>query len=179
MCIRDRYNRILGLLGTVEKEGGKFLLDGRNIKVDGYPNGNFIGPTLIEVTTEMTAYKEEIFGPAMTILYVDTLEEGIKLINKNQWGNGTAIFTKSGAAARKFQMEVDAGQVGINVPIPVPLSMFSFTGAKKSFWGNLHFYGKDAVHFYTKQKSISSRFKLDEEDATKVTLVFPTSAKFT
>lgn len=102
LSYRELYDRVLSLIGTVEKEGGKILLDGRNFKHPKHTKGNFIAPTVIEVTPDMTAYKEEIFGPVLCLVYVNTLEEGIELINKNHWGNGTSIFTKSGAYARKF-----------------------------------------------------------------------------
>ena len=119
------------------------MLDGRNTKVEKYPNGNFVGPTIInKMNTDMTAYKTEIFGPVMCVLNVDTMDEAIDLVNKNIYGNGTAVFTNSGANARKFTNEIEAGQVGVNVPIPVPLPMMSFTGSKGSFLGDSHFYGK-------------------------------------
>jgi malonate-semialdehyde dehydrogenase (acetylating)/methylmalonate-semialdehyde dehydrogenase len=111
--------------------------------VPNFPNGNWIGPTVLtNVNPKMTVYKEEIFGPVLICLNVETVDEAIHLINQNPYGNGTAIFTNSGAIARKYQHEIDVGQVGINVPIPVPLPFFSFTGSKKSFIGSNHFYGK-------------------------------------
>lgn len=167
-------DRVLSLLNTVEKEGGKFLLDGRNVSVEKYKNGNFVGPTIIEVNKEMTTYKEEIFGPALCLVYVNTIDEAIEFINNNPWGNGSAIFTKSGSHARKFQYEIEAGQVGINVPIPVPLPMFSFTGNKESFRGDNNFYGKATVNFYTQQKTITARWKEDSEATTKISTAFPT-----
>merc|ERR1712000_759603 len=138
---------------------GKIPVDGRKCTVEGFPNGNWFGPTLItDVTPEMTCYKEEIFGPALCVMRADSLEEAIKLINSNPYGNGTAIFTASGAAARKFQHEIDVGQVGINVPIPVPLPMMSFTGSRGSFRGDLHFYGSQAVQFFTQTKTVTSNW---------------------
>lgn len=137
-------------------EGAECILDGRNIKVPNYEKGNFLGPTILtKVKPEMMCYREEIFGPVLVILEAETLDEAITLINKNPYGNGTAIFTNSGATARKFQNEIEAGQVGINVPIPVPLPMFSFTGSKGSMWGDLNFYGKAGVQFYTKWKTVT------------------------
>lgn len=151
--------RVIALIDQGEKEGAKLLLDGRNCKVDGYPNGNFVGPTLFDgVTTEMSVYKEEIFGPVLCLMKADNLSQAIELINKSPYGNGTSIFTSSGAAARKFQHEIEVGQVGINIPIPVPLPFFSFTGWKGSFYGDLHAYGKQAVRFYTETKTITSRW---------------------
>ena len=114
------------------------------------------------VTPDMTIYKEEIFGPVLSCMRADSLEDALKLVNSNPYGNGTSIFTNSGAAARKYQREVTVGQVGINVPIPVPLPFFSFTGWKNSFYGDLHAYGKQAIRFYTETKTVTSRW-LDED----------------
>lgn len=147
------------IIGTAEAEGADLLLDGRGYEVEGYPNGNWIGPTLIDnVTEEMTCYKEEIFGPVLTIMHVETLDEAIALVNRNPYGNGTSIFTDSGAAARKYRYNTEVGQVGINVPIPVPLPFFSFTGGKGSFYGDQHPYGKQAVRFYTETKTVVERW---------------------
>lgn len=142
------------------EKNAKLLLDGRGIKVAGYPKGNFVGPTIIDhVKPGMDCYDEEIFGPVMIIVRADSLEEGIELINKNKWGNGVSLFTSNGHTARKFQFEIEAGQVGLNLPIPVPLPMFSFTGNKQSMWGNTNFYGKGAVQFNTQWKTITARWK--------------------
>lgn len=122
--------RVVGLISSVEEEGGRIHLDGRNITVPGYENGNFVGPTIVEAVTTMRAYKEEIFGPVLVAIMADTLDEALAIINSNRYGNGTAIFTQSGATARKFEKEVEVGQIGINVPIPVPLPMFSWSGNK-------------------------------------------------
>ena len=135
-------------------EGCSLLLDGRNTVVPGFEAGNFVGPTIITgAQPHMQCYQEEIFGPVFCTMEADTLDEAIALVNANQWGNGTAIFTNNGATARKFMHEIQAGQVGINVPIPVPLPMFSFTGNKASYVGSGHnFYGKAGVQFFTQQK---------------------------
>lgn len=109
--------RIEKLIGSCEEQGGKILLDGRGVKVDGYPDGNWVGPTILEATTDMDCYKEEIFGPVLTIIKAKDLDDAIKIINNNKYGNGTAIFTQSGATARKFERNIEAGQIGINVPI--------------------------------------------------------------
>lgn len=128
--------------------------------MDKYPNGNFVGPTLLtEVQTNQDCYKEEIFGPVLSVMNADTLEDAIKIINSNPYGNGTAIFTSSGSLARQFVNEIDVGQVGVNVPIPVPLPMFSFTGSRGSFHGDLHFYGKQGLNFYTQTKTITSLWR--------------------
>jgi len=141
--------RVSGLIASADTDGGKILLDGRGLQVPGYPNGNFIGPTLIEAGTQMRCYKyvvpslyaysccsflhrEEIFGPVLVVLKAETLDDAIEIINNNRYGNGTAIFTQSGATARKFETDVNVGQIGINVPIPVPLPMFAWSGNKVS-----------------------------------------------
>jgi len=149
-------------------------LDGRGVKVPGYENGNFIGQTIFtDVTVDMKIYKEEIFGPVMCIMTSNSLDDAIELVNKNAWGNGTAIFTTNGSSARKYQREIEAGQVGINVPIPVPVPMFSFTGNKASFRGDLNFYGKGAIQFFTEPKTITTKWKQDEADTSKLTTAFP------
>eukprot|EP01027_Heterolobosea_sp_BB2_P027817 GEZU01043463.1.p1 GENE.GEZU01043463.1~~GEZU01043463.1.p1 ORF type:complete len:220 (-),score=107.86 GEZU01043463.1:137-796(-) len=166
---KEAKARVSRLIGNAALEGANIILDGRNIKVPGYENGNFVGPTIItDVTPEMEIYKEEVFGPVLICLKADSLDEAIQLINKNPYGNGTAIFTRSGAAARKFQSEVDVGQVGINTPIPVPLPFFSFTGSRGSIRGDLHFYGKMGVNFYTQTKTITSLWR--DDDAAAATL---------
>jgi malonate-semialdehyde dehydrogenase (acetylating)/methylmalonate-semialdehyde dehydrogenase len=156
---KNAKNRILGLVEEGVNAGAKLELDGRNIKVAGYEKGNFIGPTIFSgVKPEMSIYSREIFGPVMVIIGVNTLDEAITLINNNPFGNGTGIFTQSGAAARKFQSEIDVGQIGINVPIPVPVPFFSFTGSRGSKLGDLGPYGKQVVQFYTQTKTVTSRW---------------------
>ena len=156
---KNAKNRILGLLDDGVKEGATLELDGRGIKVPGYEQGNFVGPSIFSgVTPKMKIYTTEIFGPVMCIVGVDTLDEAIALVNNNPFGNGTGIFTQSGAAARKFQNEIDVGQVGINVPIPVPVPVFSFTGSRGSKLGDLGPYGKQVVQFYTQTKTVTSRW---------------------
>ena len=152
--------RIVRIVKTAPKEGATMVLDGSDYVHPDYPKGNFVAPTIIDnVTADMTCYQEEIFGPVLVCVHVNTLQEAIDFTNRNKWGNGCAIFTKSGSAARKFQNEIEAGQIGINLPIPVPLPMFSFTGSKKSFHGDLNFYGKNGVRFYTQLKTITARWK--------------------
>lgn len=146
--------------------GATCVLDGRNYTVPDYPNGNFLGPTILKnVKTDSPAYTEEIFGPVLVCLEADTLEEAIAITNANPYGNGCAIFTQSGAAARKFQHEIDVGQVGINVPIPVPLPFFSFTGSRASIRGDIHFYGKQGVDFYTQIKTITASWDYEQTKA--------------
>jgi malonate-semialdehyde dehydrogenase (acetylating)/methylmalonate-semialdehyde dehydrogenase len=156
---KNAKNRILGLVDEGIKEGAKLELDGRGIKVSGYEQGNFIGPTIFSgVKPDMKIYTNEIFGPVMVIVGVDSLDAAIELINNNPFGNGTGIFTQSGAVARKFQNEIDVGQVGINVPIPVPVPIFSFTGSRGSKLGDLGPYGKQVVQFYTQTKTVTTRW---------------------
>ena len=156
---RAAKERILGLIEAGVKEGATLSLDGRDVKVSGYEKGNFIGPTVFSgVTTDMTIYKQEIFGPVICVLEAATLDDAIALVNRNPMGNGVGLFTQSGAAARKFQSEIDVGQVGINIPIPVPVPYFSFTGSRGSKLGDLGPYGKQVVQFYTQTKTVTSRW---------------------
>ena len=156
---KNAKHRVLGLIEDGVREGAKLELDGRNIKVPGYDQGNFIGPTIFSgAKPGMKIYTTEIFGPVMVIAGAATLDEAIALINANPFGNGVGIFTQSGAAARKFQNEIDVGQVGINVPIPVPVPFFSFTGSRGSKLGDLGPYGKQVVQFYTQTKTITARW---------------------
>ncbi len=156
---KQAKKRIEGYIEQGVKEGAKLELDGRNPKVAGYDQGNFIAPTVFSgVKPEHVIYKEEIFGPVLVLVSVGTLDEAIALVNANPYGNGTGLFTQSGAAARKFQNEIDVGQVGINVPIPVPVPYFSFTGSRGSKLGDLGPYGKQAVQFYTQVKTITARW---------------------
>lgn len=155
--------RVLSLIEEGKAQGAVCELDGSQCQVDGLPDGNWVGPTLFSaVTTDMSIYQQEIFGPVLVCLEVETLEEAIALINNNPYGNGTSIFTANGAAARKYQHEIQVGQVGINVPIPVPLPFFSFTGWRGSFYGDLHAYGKQAVRFYTETKTVTARWFEDD-----------------
>ncbi|GGZ73963.1 MAG: CoA-acylating methylmalonate-semialdehyde dehydrogenase [Paraglaciecola chathamensis] len=151
--------RVLSLIQQGKDEGAKCLVDGSDFTLAGHEDGNWVGPTVFGgVTADMQIYQQEIFGPVLCCMTVDTLEEAIALVNRNPFGNGTSIFTASGAAARKYQHEIEVGQVGINVPIPVPLPFFSFTGWKNSFYGDLHAYGKQAVRFYTETKTVTARW---------------------
>ncbi len=151
--------KVVGLIQKGKEEGATCLVDGSEATVIGSEAGNWVGPTVFsDVTTEMSIYQQEIFGPVLCCMAVDTLEDAIALVNANPYGNGTSIFTSSGGAARKYQHEIEVGQVGINVPIPVPLPFFSFTGWKNSFYGDLHAYGKQAVRFYSETKTITSRW---------------------
>ncbi|MGI4776843.1 MAG: CoA-acylating methylmalonate-semialdehyde dehydrogenase [Janthinobacterium lividum] len=153
---RDRVNN---LIERGVADGATLALDGRQPDVPGYENGNFVGPTVFaDVKPGMAIYEQEIFGPVLCLANAADIDEAIALINANPNGNGTAIFTQSGAAARKFQEEIDVGQVGINVPIPVPVPMFSFTGSRASKLGDLGPYGKQVVMFYTQTKTVTARW---------------------
>jgi malonate-semialdehyde dehydrogenase (acetylating) / methylmalonate-semialdehyde dehydrogenase len=156
---RAAHERILGLIEKGVSEGATLSLDGRGVKVKGYEKGNFIGPTIFsDVSADMTIYKQEIFGPVICVLEAATLDDAIALVNANPMGNGVGLFTQSGAAARRFQSEIDVGQVGINIPIPVPVPYFSFTGSRGSKLGDLGPYGKQVVQFYTQTKTVTARW---------------------
>lgn len=149
------------------QEGAKVVLDGRNVKVEGYENGYYIGHTILDfVTPEMTIGQSEVFGPVLCIKRVKSFEEGLQLMNANPFANGSVIFTQNGYYAREFARRTDGGMVGVNVGIPVPIAAFSFTGHKQSFFGDLHCHGKDAFRFYTETKTVTTRW-FDEEEIKK------------
>ncbi|WP_175937960.1 CoA-acylating methylmalonate-semialdehyde dehydrogenase [Burkholderia plantarii] len=151
--------RVLSLIEEGIAAGATLALDGREVTVPGYEHGNFVGPTIFsDVTTDMSIYTQEIFGPVLVVLTAATLDEAIALVNANPFGNGVGLFTQSGAAARRFQSEIDIGQVGINIPIPVPAPYFSFTGSRGSKLGDLGPYGKQVVQFYTQTKTVTARW---------------------
>ncbi|KAI9745208.1 MAG: hypothetical protein M1818_001486 [Claussenomyces sp. TS43310] len=172
--------RIEKLIDSAEAEGATILVDGRGFKPEKYPNGNWVGPTIItNVKPHMKCYTEEIFGPVLVCLNVNSLDDAINLINANEYGNGVAIFTRSGATAQTFQKKIEAGQVGVNVPIPVPLPVFSFTGNKKSVAGTgaSNFYGKPGLNFYTQLKTVTSLWKSEDAGlAEKAEAVMPTQS---
>jgi malonate-semialdehyde dehydrogenase (acetylating)/methylmalonate-semialdehyde dehydrogenase len=174
----EAKNRVERLIQSGVTQGAHLALDGRGIVVKGFEKGNFVGPTILaDVKPDMECYKEEIFGPVLVCLAVKNVDEAIELINKNPYGNGTAIFTRSGAVARKFQHEIDVGQVGINLGIPVPLPMFSFTGSRGSFVGANNFYGKGAVQFYTQTKTITSSWKDEDAETHSLNTSMPVMGK--
>ncbi|EPQ61403.1 hypothetical protein GLOTRDRAFT_124283 [Gloeophyllum trabeum ATCC 11539] len=166
--------RIEGLIASAEEEGGRIHLDGRGVQVPGYPDGNWVGPTIIEAVTTMRCYKEEIFGPVLSVITADTLDDALDIINANKYGNGAAIFTQSGATARKFESEVSVGQIGVNVPIPVPLPMFSWSGNKASFLGDIAFYGKSGINFYTQNKTTTSLWRAEDATGNRASVDMPT-----
>ena len=165
-------DRILQYIAEGQREGATLLADGRGLRVTGHEGGFFIGPTLFDnVKQHMSIYRDEIFGPVLVNLRAQSLDEALAIIRENPYGNGTAIFTRSGAAARRFQNEVDVGMVGINVPIPVPVGYYSFGGWKASLFGDLHIYGEDGFRFYTRSKVVTSRW---HESNTGMNMGFPT-----
>ena len=156
---RAHQQKVNGYIDSAEADGCNIVVDGRNPQVEGYEEGFFVGATLIDnVTTKMQSYQEEIFGPVLQVVRADSMEEAMQMINDHEYGNGTCIFTRDGEAARYFSDNIQVGMVGINVPLPVPVSYHSFGGWKRSLFGDLHAYGPDAVRFYTKRKTITQRW---------------------
>ncbi|WP_220719628.1 CoA-acylating methylmalonate-semialdehyde dehydrogenase [Agarivorans litoreus] len=155
----EQRDKVEMYISSAEADGATVVVDGRNTQVAGYPDGFYVGGTLIDHVTEtMKAYQEEIFGPVLCVVRVDSMEQGMQLINKHQFGNGTCLYTRDGEAARYFSDNIQVGMVGINIPLPVPVSYHSFGGWKRSLFGDLHAYGPDAVRFYTKRKTITQRW---------------------
>ena len=168
----DHRDRVKGYIDIGEREGATLVVDGRDLTIDGHEGGHFIGPSLFDhVTSDMKIYQDEIFGPVLVVVRVDNFEEALDLVNRNPYGNGTAIFTQSGAVARRFENEVQVGMVGVNVPIPVPMAFFSFGGWKDSLFGDLHVHGAEGVTFYTRTKVITKRWPEHREE---VNLTMPT-----
>lgn len=166
----DHLAKVTGYIDTGSREGATVVLDGRNLSVEGGHKGYFVGPTLFDhVKPDMTIYRDEIFGPVLVVVRTDTYSQAIDLVNKNAYGNGTAVFTQSGSAARRFEHEIEVGMVGINVPIPVPMAFFSFGGWKDSLFGDLHVHGIEGVKFYTRTKVITKRWP-DAPEAVSLTM---------
>ena len=156
---RQHQEKVVGYINSAEADGATIVVDGRDPQVAGYEDGFFVGATLIDnVTTAMNSYQEEIFGPVLQVVRASSMEEAMQMINDHEYGNGTCIFTRDGEAARYFSDHIEVGMVGINVPLPVPVSYHSFGGWKRSLFGDLHAYGPDAVRFYTKRKTITQRW---------------------
>jgi malonate-semialdehyde dehydrogenase (acetylating)/methylmalonate-semialdehyde dehydrogenase len=168
-------DRIVGLIDAGERQGGQVTVDGRGLVVPGHEEGFFVGPTVIDgVTPQMDCYAEEIFGPVLSVLRSDSVDEAIALINANPYGNGTAIFTSSGEAARRFQRGVKVGMIGVNVPVPVPMAYYSFGGWKDSLFGDKHVHGPEGVSFYTRAKVVTSRWPHVSEESLAA-FQFPTA----
>jgi len=156
---KQAHERILNLIDKGVDEGATLVVDGRGLKLQGYENGYFMGGSLFDhVTEEMAVYKEEVFGPVLVVVRADDYETAVDMVNRNEYGNGTAIFTKDGDAARDFAERIQIGMVGINVPIPVPVAYHSFGGWKRSLFGDMHMHGMEGVRFYTRQKAVTSRW---------------------
>lgn len=168
-------DKVASYIDAGEAAGAKVVVDGRSVQADGAAEGFWLGPTLLDhVTADMTVYTDEIFGPVLSVVRVETYDDALELINSNPYGNGTAIFTNDGGAARRFQNEVEVGMVGINVPIPVPMAYYSFGGWKASLFGDSHAHGMDGVQFFTRQKAVTQRW-LDPSHGG-VNLGFPQNA---
>ena len=165
--------RVLDLTTSAIAAGARVVVDGRDVTVEGFENGFYVGPTILDnVTTDMRAYTDEVFGPLLVVMRVDSYDEAIELVNSSPFGNGAAIFTSSGEIARRFSMEVEAGMVGINVPIPVPVGYFSFGGWKDSLFGDHHAHGPEGFRFYTKAKVVTTRWP-HQETAASASMNFP------
>ena len=159
LVTKAHRDKVASYVDAGEKDGATIVVDGRTVQADGGPDGFWLGPTLIDhVTTDMSIYTDEIFGPVLSVVRVDTYDQALELINNNPYGNGTAIFTNDGGAARRFQNEVEVGMIGINVPIPVPMAYYSFGGWKNSLFGDTHAHGTEGVHFFTRGKAVTSRW---------------------
>jgi malonate-semialdehyde dehydrogenase (acetylating)/methylmalonate-semialdehyde dehydrogenase len=172
---REARERIVGLIDSGERQGARLAVDGRGLVVPGHEEGFFVGPTVVDaVRTDMEVYREEIFGPVLSVVRTDTVDEAIALVNANPYGNGTAIFTSSGEAARRFQRGVHVGMIGINVPVPVPMAYYSFGGWKDSLFGDKHVHGPEGVSFYTRAKVVTARWPRVEHPSG-ASLHFPTS----
>ncbi|WP_328843834.1 CoA-acylating methylmalonate-semialdehyde dehydrogenase [Streptomyces sp. NBC_00258] len=176
LVTKAAQERVENAVGVADGQGAAVVVDGRGLKVEGHEDGFFTGPSLLDhVTTEMDAYKEELFGPVLAVVRVDTLDEAIGVINANPYGNGTALFTGSGEAARRFQRNVKVGMIGVNVPVPVPMSYYSFGGWKDSLIGDSPIHGPEGVRFYTRPKVVTTRWPQPAQQVT-AGFDFPTSS---
>jgi malonate-semialdehyde dehydrogenase (acetylating)/methylmalonate-semialdehyde dehydrogenase len=166
LVTRAHRDKVASYVDKGVAEGAQLVLDGRGLKVAGHDNGFFLGPSLFDhVTPQMTVYKDEIFGPVLVVLRAATLGEAIALVNANPYANGTAIFTRSGHAARRFEREIEVGMVGVNVPIPVPVAFYSFGGWRASLFGDTHVHGMEGVRFYTRGKVVTTRWPTTDTEA--------------
>ncbi|MEU9454420.1 CoA-acylating methylmalonate-semialdehyde dehydrogenase [Streptomyces sp. NPDC048277] len=176
LVTKAAQERVENAVGGAAAQGATVVVDGRGLKIEGHEDGFFTGPSLLDhVTTEMDAYKEELFGPVLAIVRADSLDEAIDLINANPYGNGTALFTASGEAARRFQRRIKVGMIGINVPVPVPMSYYSFGGWKDSLIGDSPIHGPEGVRFYTRPKVVTTRWPEPRQQVT-AGFNFPTSS---
>ncbi|GHB83399.1 methylmalonate-semialdehyde dehydrogenase (acylating) [Streptomyces umbrinus] len=176
LVTKAAQERVENAVGVADGQGAAVVVDGRGLKVEGHEDGFFTGPSLLDhVTTEMDAYKQELFGPVLAVVRVDTLDEAINVINANPYGNGTALFTGSGEAARRFQRNVKVGMIGVNVPVPVPMSYYSFGGWKDSLIGDSPIHGPEGIRFYTRPKVVTTRWPQPAQQVT-AGFNFPTSS---
>jgi malonate-semialdehyde dehydrogenase (acetylating)/methylmalonate-semialdehyde dehydrogenase len=174
LITRAHLERVTSYLDAGVDAGADLVVDGRACAFDGEPDGFWLGPTLFDrVTPDMALYTDEIFGPVLSVVRVDSYDDALALVNTNPYGNGTAIFTRDGGVARRFEFDVQAGMVGINVPIPVPAAAYSFGGWKSSLFGDTHAYGPDALHFFTRAKVVTSKWPRAGTPAARPDLNFP------
>ncbi|MEU5696173.1 CoA-acylating methylmalonate-semialdehyde dehydrogenase [Actinosynnema sp. NPDC020468] len=172
LVTEEHRDRVAGYVAAGEREGARVVLDGREVRPDGEAGGFWLGPTLLDhVKPEMSVYTDEIFGPVLSVVRVDTFDAALDLVNANLYGNGACVFTSDGGAARRFEREVQAGMVGINVPVPVPMAYYSFGGWKNSLFGDTHAHGTEGVHFYTRGKVVTTRWP--KRATPGLDLVFP------
>jgi malonate-semialdehyde dehydrogenase (acetylating)/methylmalonate-semialdehyde dehydrogenase len=172
LVTREHRDKVASYLASGEAQGATLVADGREHPLFSDSDGFYLGVSLLDhVTPDMDSYCNEIFGPVLEVVRVDSYPEALKLVNENPYGNGTAIFTRDGGAARQFQFEVEVGMVGINVPIPVPVAYYSFGGWKGSLFGDLHMYGPEGIQFYTRGKVVTSRWP--DPGTSSVDLGFP------
>jgi malonate-semialdehyde dehydrogenase (acetylating) / methylmalonate-semialdehyde dehydrogenase len=172
---KQAQERIVSLIDSGETQGAEIMVDGRHCRVPGYEEGFFVGPTVIDrVGPEMDVYTQEIFGPVLSVLRAEDIDDAIALVNANPYGNGTAVFTTSGESARRFQRGVHVGMIGINVPVPVPMAYYSFGGWKDSLFGDTHMHGVEGVSFYTRAKVVTARWPRPR-GASEASFHFPTS----
>ena len=180
LITRVHRDRVAGYVDSATSDGAEVVVDGRGLTVEGAAGGFFFGPTLVDrVTPDMAVYQDEIFGPVLSVVRVDSLDDAIALVNANPFGNGTAIFTRDGHAARRFRRDVSVGMVGINVAIPVPMAYYSFGGWKQSLFGDAHIHGMEGVRFNTRLKSITTRWpdSRGPVDTGRIALHFPSGDK--
>jgi malonate-semialdehyde dehydrogenase (acetylating) / methylmalonate-semialdehyde dehydrogenase len=172
LVTREHRDRVAAYVASAASDAADVILDGRTVHADGSPGGFWLGPTLLDrVTPEMSVYRDEIFGPVLCVVRAPSYDAALELVNANPYGNGTAIFTRDGAAARRFQEDVEVGMVGVNVPIPVPMAYYSFGGWKQSFFGDTHAHGEHGVHFFTRTKAVTARWP--DSSPSGVDLGFP------
>ena len=170
----DARDRVIRMTDEAEQAGATIVVDGRGLVVEGYENGNFVGPTVItDLAADHPTYTEEVFGPVLVVMHVNNFDEAIALVNSSPFGNGTAIFTDSGHYARRFEDEVTVGMIGINVPIPTPVGYYSFGGWKDSLFGEHHAHGPEGVGFYTRQKAVTTRWP-SQNESVESSMSFPT-----